>query len=125
MRYFRPPNCPYCRNRPLMSRKGFYKRGEREPLYGLVPITDDGEIIDGERPTPLRVFECKFCGVVALFQDREGDLESGGQAKESWDKARASQTEQIRREQQRLRQQAEATSAQHEHIVREQLRLQQ
>jgi hypothetical protein len=125
MRYFRPPNCPYCRNHPLMSRKGFYKRGQQEPLYGLVPITDDGEIVEGQRPTPLRVFECNFCGVVALFQDREGDTESGGQATELRGKAPASPTEQVLREQQRLKQQAEATSAQHEHIVREQQRLQQ
>jgi hypothetical protein len=125
MRYVRPPNCPYCRNHPLMSRKGFYKRGHLEPLYGLVPITDDGEIMEGKRPTPLRVFECNFCGVVALFQDHEGDTESGAQATGLWDKAPASQTEQILREQQRLRQQAEATSAQREHIVSEQRRLQQ
>jgi hypothetical protein len=120
MTYFRPPNCPYCRNHPLMRRKGFYKRGPPEPLYGLVPITGDGEIIDDKRLTPLRVFECNSCGVVALFsQDHESD------STQLKDKAPASQAEQFLREQHRLRRQAEATAAQHEQIVRERQRLRQ
>jgi hypothetical protein len=69
MPYFRPPNCPYCRNHPLMSPKGFYKRSPPEPLYGLVPITCDGELIDGGPPTPLRVFQCNSCGVLPLFPE--------------------------------------------------------
>jgi hypothetical protein len=126
MRYFRPPNCPYCRNHPLMSRKGFYRRDTPEPLYGLVPVTDDGEIIQGNRPARLRVFECNFCGVVALFsQDHDSDTESEGQATESKGKVPGSQTERVLREQRRVRQQAEATAAQHEQIIREQQRLRQ
>jgi hypothetical protein len=64
MTYFRPPNCPYCRNHPLMRRKGFYKRGPPEPLYGLVPITGDGEIIDDKRLTPAESFRVQllWCG---------------------------------------------------------------
>ena len=54
---------------PLMSRKGFYERGPPEPLYGLVPITCDGELIDGGPPTPLRVFQCNSCGVLPLFPE--------------------------------------------------------
>jgi membrane protein involved in colicin uptake len=91
-----------------------------------VPVTDDGEITDDKRPTPLRVFECNFCGLVALFsEDHKSDTESGGQATELMGKAPDSQTERVLMEQRRVRQQTEATKAQHEQIIREQQRLQQ
>jgi hypothetical protein len=124
MPYFRPPNCPYCRNHPLMSRKGFYKRGDPEPLYGMVPITSDGEVIDGRPPTPLRVFQCNSCGVLALFpEDQERD--AGLNHKELGGNGAFSPAEQILREQQRLRVQQEATASRAEQIVREKQRLEQ
>jgi hypothetical protein len=125
MPYFRPPNCPYCRNHPLMSRIGFYKRGPPEPLYGLVPITSDGKIIDGGRPTPLRVFQCNSCGVLALFsEDQERDAGLRDKTDELGGSGTGSPAEQILREQQRLRRQQEATASQAEQIVRDRQRLQ-
>jgi hypothetical protein len=124
--YFRPPNCPYCRNHPLMSRKGFYKRGPPEPLYGLVPITSDGEIIEGGPPTPLRVFQCNSCAVLALFpenQERHAGLKDRTDG--LGDSRTVSPAEQILREQLRLRRQQEATDSQAERIVRENQRLDQ
>jgi hypothetical protein len=124
--YFRPPNCPYCRSHPLMSRKGFYKRGRPEPNFGLVPITSDGEIVGGERPTPLRVFQCNSCGVVALFpEDQERDPKLRDKTDELKGGAMASQADRVLREQQRLRRQLEATASQKEQIVRETQRLKQ
>jgi len=126
MRYFRPPNCPYCRNHPLMSRKGFYKRGPPEPLYGLVPITSEGEIIEGEPPTPLRVFECNSCGVLALFSE---DQEHEATLKDRTDELRrgttVAETDRVLREHQRLRQQLETTASQTEQIARERQKLKQ
>jgi hypothetical protein len=76
MPYFNPPDCLYCPNHPPMSRKLFYNRGDDEALYGLVPITAERTIIDGVPPTPVRVFQCMFCGSLALFsQDHEHDWE--------------------------------------------------
>ena len=49
MPYLRPPNCPYCRNHPLMSRKGFYKRSPPEPLYGLVHHQRRGKLLKADR----------------------------------------------------------------------------
>jgi hypothetical protein len=124
MPYFRPPNCPYCRNHPLMSRKGFYKRDAPEPLYGLVPITGDGGIIDGRPPTPLRVFQCNSCGVLALFpedQEREAGLNHKTDA--LGHNGAFAPAERILREQQRLQRQLEATASQAEQIVREKQKL--
>jgi hypothetical protein len=126
MPYFRPPNCPYCRNHPLMSRKGFHKRGPPEPLYGLVPITSDGEIIDGGRPTPLRVFRCNACGVLALFPEDQGrDAGLKDRTDGLGRSGTVSPAEQILREQQRLRRQQESTASQAEQIVRDRQRLEQ
>jgi hypothetical protein len=107
-----------------MSRKGFYKRGAPEPLYGFVPITSDGEIIDGEPPTPLRVFQCNCCGVLALFpEDQERDAGLKDRADELGGSWTVSPAEQILREQLRLRLQQEATASRAEQIVREKQRL--
>jgi hypothetical protein len=109
-----------------MSRKGFYKRGPPEPLYGLVPITSDGEIIDGGPPTPLRVFQCNSCAVLALFpEDQERDAGLKDRTDGLGGSAMVPPAEQILREQQRLRRPQEATASQAEQIVRERQRLQQ
>jgi dihydrofolate reductase len=90
------PNCLHCPSHPPMSRKLFYNRGDPDALYGLVPITADRSIIDGVPPTPLRVFQCMFCGSLALFsQDHERDWELTAMAT-------AEQAEQIVKEQQVL-----------------------
>jgi inorganic pyrophosphatase len=79
-----------------MSRKLFYTRADPEALYGLVPITADRKIIEDVPLTPLRVFQCRFCGSLALFsQDHEHDWELTA-------KATAAQAEQIVMEQQVL-----------------------
>jgi hypothetical protein len=109
-----------------MSRRGFYKRGLPEPNYGLVPITSDGEIVGGERPTPLRVFQCNSCGVLALFpQDHERNPKSRDMTDELKRGTTVSPADRVLREQLRLRQQLEATASQAQQIFRERQSLEQ
>jgi hypothetical protein len=109
-----------------MSRKGFYKRGPPEPLYGLVPITSEGEIIEGEPPTPLRVFECNSCGVLALFsEDQEHDATLKDRTDELRRGTTVAEADRVLREHQRLRVQLETTASQTEQIARERQRLKQ
>src|SRR5687767_5173418 len=63
-----PLTCPYCTDK-LMIEAGFDSATERRQIYGLVPLTPEGEAdLDGLL-FRVRVFTCPECSYIVLLGD--------------------------------------------------------